>query len=588
MRSNSAMRSTRATRHGAGPAAPALAMLAAGALLLAGCGSSGDGESSDPPSDPGPSESPSASDGPDPSEPPSDSPTDAGEDPGDEALAWGPTEQDVAEATELAASMTPEEVAGQVIIARYPGTDPAAAADELTQYHLGGLVLFSDNIDSLDQVVATSQAVQDAQADLGRDWPAILSVDNEGGTVQRLSADAGPWTSFPEFMAAGAANDPEVTRAAAEGMATELRASGLNVDFAPVADVTIGPTDAAIGTRSAGGDPQLVADTVASAVEGFTDGAVVSSLKHFPGHGGLTVDSHQDLPVQDATADELGSDSLVPFQAGVDAEAGTVMIGHIAVDAWDPGVPASLSPAAYEHLREDLGFTGVAITDGLDMGALTNSYTPDQIAIMSLQAGADLLLGPTDVAVAHQGIVDALADGSLSRDRVDEAAGRVIALMRWQQDAADTAGAVGPEESEAGAQASEELSRAAITQVAGECGVTLAGPRVHVHGGSVPDWDAFTAAAQDAGLEVVPLEEPADTEIRLLTSESPTGTGDVVVTLDGPWLLDGNDAPVELAAYGHTSGTFEALADVLVGAQEAPGVLPFQEPGSTDPGTSCG
>ena len=502
-----------------------------------------------------------------------------------EPLPWGPTEPEVQAAIETAATMSPEAVAGQVILGRYPGTDPAAAAQELSRHQLGGLVLFGENVRTLEQVQATAEAVQAAQTELGRSWPAIFAVDNEGGPVQRLSARTGPWTSFPEFMANGAANDEDVTRGAAEAMAIELRASGLNFNFAPVADVTVGADDAAIGTRSAGDDPQLVADVVSAAVQGFTDGGVLSSVKHFPGHGSLQVDSHEGLPEQHTSGRELARRDLVPFQAGIEAGAATVMVGHIAVDAWDPGVPASLSPAAYSHLREDLGFTGVAITDGLDMGAVTEGSSPGEIAVQALAAGADLLLGPTDAGAAQQGIVDALADGSLGRERLDQAAGRVIAMMRWQAQAAEATGPVAADEAGSGADASLALSRAAITQVSGECGGVLAGPQIHVRGGSTEDWDAFVAAAEDAGLQVVPLEEDADTDVRLLTAGSPTGTGDVVITLDGPWLLQGQDAPVLLAAFGHTSGTFTALADVLAGQAAAPGTLPVQVRGL--PASSC-
>ncbi len=546
------------------PGLAALVALLLGALTLTACTAPAGGPTPTPPPTTAPSPSPS---------------------PTPEPLPWGPTEPEVQAAIETAATMSPEEVAGQVIVARYPGTDPAAAAEQLARYHLAGLVLFGENVSSLEQVRATAEAIQAAQSEAGRSWPAIFAVDNEGGTVQRLSARTGPWTSFPAFMANGAAHDPDVTRAAAEAMAIELRASGLNLDFAPVADVTIGAEDAVIGTRSAGDDPELVAGVVSAAVHGFTDGGVISSLKHFPGHGSLQVDSHQGLPEQEAGAGELAERDLVPFQAGIEAGAATVMVGHISVQAWDPGVPASLSPVAYQHLREDLGFTGVAITDGLDMGALTNTYSTEEIAVQALAAGADLLLTPSDAGAAQQAIVAALADGTLDRERVNQAAGRVIAMMRWQAQAAEATGPVAADEASSGVQASLALSRAAITQVAGECGVALAGPRIHVRGGSKDDWDGFLAAAEAAGLQVVPLEEDADTDVRLLTTGTPSGTGDVVITLDGPWLLAGQEAPVLLAAFGHTTGTFTALADVLAGNADAPGTLPVQVRGL--PASSC-
>lgn len=502
-----------------------------------------------------------------------------------EPLPWGPTPDEVEAAIETASTMTPGEVAGQVILARYDGTDPHTPADLLQQYHLAGVVLFGENVKSLDQVVATGKAVQKAQSSIDRSWPAIVATDNEGGAVQRLSAESGPWTSFPAFMSAGAADDTQVGHDAAYAMAIELRASGLNLNFAPVADVTVGAADAAIGTRSAGSDPQGVAAAVTAAVDGYSDAGILSSLKHFPGHGSLTVDSHQGLPVQDADAATLADRDLIPFQAGVDAGAPMVMMGHIAVQAWDPDVPASMSPVAYQKLREQIGFTGVAVTDGLDMGAITEAYEPGQIAVQALTAGADLLLTPPDVQAAHRGIVAALADGSLSRQRVNEAAGRVIAMMRWQAQAAEAAGPVEPSEASSGAAESLALSRAAITQVTGECGEALVGSRIHVHGGSTQDWDMFVAAAEEAGLQVVPLEKSADSDVRLITKGGRTGKADVAIALDGPWLLERTTAPVKLAVYGHSAGAFEAVADVLTGAEPAPGHVPVNLDGL--PASSC-
>src|SRR5699024_6791226 len=156
---------------------------------------------------------------------------------------------------------------------------------------------------------------------------------------------------------------------------------------------------------------------------------------------------------------------------------------------------------------------------GLVMGAISYRYEPGQIAVSALQAGADLVLSPADVGAAHQGILDALADGSLSRERLDQAARRVIAMMRWQAQAAEAAGTVEAREASSGAGASLGLSRAAITAVSGECGGPLVGEKIHVHGGSSQDWDAFVAAAKDAGLKVVPLEEKADSDVRLITDE---------------------------------------------------------------------
>lgn len=538
--------------------AAAVAACAAIMLTIAGC-------TAPEPTEPTPSASPTT---------PEPDPTTTSPQP--KPMAWGPTKAELKAAIETASSMSDEEVAGQVILARYPGTDPSQAAATLRRYHLGGLVLFSDNVSSLDQVRKTGEAIQAAQTDMHRSWPAIFATDNEGGLVQRLNSEVGPWTSFPEFMAAGAADDYQTVHDATRAMAIELRASGLNMNFAPITDVTIGAKDAAIGTRSAGGIPKRVAHTVSAAVKGFTDGGVASSLKHFPGHGSLTVDSHSGLPHQRASAATLAKRDLVPFSAGIKAGAGMVMVGHIAVEAWDGDTPASLSKVAYTKLRKQLGFRGVAVTDALDMGALTENYKPGQISVKALNAGADLLLSPGDVGTAHDAIVAALKDGSLDRERINDAAGHVIALMRWQAQSAEASGPVAPEDASSGRAASLALSRAAITQVAGKCGGPLVKTRIHVHGGSKQDWDLFVAAMKKAGIEVVPLEQDADTEVRLITSATPSGGADVAIALDGPWQLSSVKAPVKLAAFGHTSETFAALADVLTGKAAAKGTLPIK------------
>lgn len=555
---------------------PAKVLAGLGVLMLTVAGCTSPEPEPSPMTEPSPS--PSASVTPEPS-PSSEEPP---------ALAWGPTEEQLAEATEIAAGLSDAEVAGQVIIARYSGTDPGTPAALVRNYDLAGVILFSDNVASLEQVQATAEAVQDAHAESGRDWPAVVSVDNEGGTVQRMSSARGPWTSFPDFAAAGAAVqvDSEAVREAARAMATELRASGVTMNFAPVADVSAGAADPTINVRGAGSDPAVVSDAVVAAVEGYGDGGVLTSIKHFPGHGGLGTDSHHALPVQDAEDSHLHEVDLPPFTAGIEAGAPMVMMGHIAVDAWDPQVPASLSGEAYRVLREDLGFTGVAITDGLGMGALTSSRTAAQIAVEALAAGADLLLTPGDVDAAHTGIVTALAEGDLDRDRLDEAAGRVIAMQTWQEHLAQEAGPVSADDVGSAAAASQALSAAAMTVVSGECSGPYLGERIHVRGGTPEDWEAFVAAASDAGLDVAPQEEPADTVVRLFVRGSEPAAADVAVALDGPWLLAGADAPTRIAAYGRTAGTMAALVQVLTGQADPPGRLPFESDDLSDAG--CG
>ncbi|MFH5823242.1 glycoside hydrolase family 3 N-terminal domain-containing protein [Georgenia sp. AZ-5] len=374
---------------------------------------------------------------------------------------WGPTAAEVAAATGRASRMTAEEVAGQLIVGRLHGTDPQTAADLVADLHLAGVMVTGSSVAGLEQVLALSEGVHAAVAADGRDWPGLVSTDNEGGAVQRMSGDVGPWTTFPPFAAAGAAGDPAVVTDAYRAMATELRASGVTVDWAPVADVTVPGQDVTIGSRSAGEDPDVVAPAVVAAQRGFLDGGVLPAVKHFPGHGALTTDSHDALPVQPATERELAARDLPPFAAAVEAGVPMVMLAHVDVQAWDPGTPASLSPEAYRVLREELGFAGVTVTDSLGMGALNAFGDAGDVAVTALRAGADLLLNPADNAVAHAGVVAAIKDGTLSREKVDASAGRVIAMMRYQERLAAAAGPVGPEDVGSAAQAARALRDAA-------------------------------------------------------------------------------------------------------------------------------
>jgi len=340
---------------------------------------------------------------------------------------WGPSLATLAQARAAVDAMPVEVLAGQVLVAAYPGTEPATPAGLVAAYHLGGVILMRDNVASLDQVRATAAAVQAAAAADGRRWPAVVAVDEEGGRVSRLR---GLLPDLPAFAAFGAAGDDAATRDRFARLGADLDGLGVTMDFAPVADVTVGPADPTIGDRSASADPLVAARTVVAAGRGLLDGGTVPVLKHFPGHGSVTVDSHLGLPVQPASLEQLDARDLVPFRAAVDGGAPVVMMGHLDVVQLDPGVPSSLSPAAYGLLRDGLGFDGVAVTDALDMGAVPIG-APGEEVVRALAAGADLVLKPHDVAAAHAAIVAAVQSGALPRERLEEAAVRVVALQLW-------------------------------------------------------------------------------------------------------------------------------------------------------------
>ena len=260
----------------------------------------------------------------------------------------------------------------------------------------------------------------------------MIGVDQEGGYVSHLRGVA---TDFPHFQSAGLAIEADarvgrrVTREAALTTGLELRGLGFTWVFAPVADVTIGAADPTIGARAPSEDPRVAAQAIGAAIKGYDDAGIVSTVKHFPGHGTATTDSHDTLPVVDSTLAEIEAHDLPPFEAAIAQQAPAVMMSHLDLTSIAPGVPASMAPEVYDLLRDDLGFEGVAITDSLGMGAVGGRPTP---ALQALEAGADLLLMPVDTAVTHQIVVDAIESGAVSRERVEEAAARVVAVQMWQ------------------------------------------------------------------------------------------------------------------------------------------------------------
>lgn len=378
-------------------------------------------------------------------------------DPGDPDApsGWGPTAGELEQARALVADWTPAQLAGQVIVGRLKGDDPVEAAAMVRDLHLSGLCVTAGNVVDAGQVRALNAAVSEAVAADGREFPAILGVDQEGGVVSHLRGIA---TEFPSFAHAGAAVEQgrtgrAVVRRAAETTALELRDLGFTWVFAPVADVTIGAADPTIGTRSPSTDPELAAAAVRAAVAGYNEAGVVSTTKHFPGHGSVTTDSHESLPTLDLSMSELEQRELVPFTAAVEAQAPAVMMGHLDVRAVDPGVPSSLSPEVYDLLREDVGFEGVTITDSLGMGAVMGRPKP---AVTALNAGADLLLMPPDTRNTHAVVTAAIESGEVTRERAEEAAAAVVALQLWQARVASEV-AVPAHVTELAGEASREL-----------------------------------------------------------------------------------------------------------------------------------
>ncbi|MBM9510441.1 glycoside hydrolase family 3 protein [Actinacidiphila acididurans] len=346
----------------------------------------------------------------------------------------------------LIGRMSIEEKVGQLFVMRVYGssaTDPApddvaanqsqmgvSNADELiARYHLGGIIYFgwAHNTQNPHQIADLSNGIQRAGLTHGTPIPLLISTDQEQGAVARVGA---PATLFAGGMALGADGSTADARTAARIIGTELAAMGINQNYSPVSDVNINPANPVIGVRSFGADPAAVAALAAAQVRGYQSAGIAATAKHFPGHGDTGTDSHYALPVITHTLEQWQSIDAPPFQAAVAAGIDSIMTAHILVPALDgSGDPATLShPILTGVLRERLGYDGVVVTDSLDMAGVREKYGDDRVPVLALKAGADQLLNPPLLDVAFRGVLDAVASGELTEERIDVSLTRILAL----------------------------------------------------------------------------------------------------------------------------------------------------------------
>ena len=330
-------------------------------------------------------------------------------------------------ARQAVAAMSVEDKAASVLMIHLPGTDATQFGDWIAQMALGGIILMGDNTQNGSESVANLvSAAKGASA-----APLLVGIDQEGGVVSRLSDDPGAGPEALRDMSTTEVYDQQLLRA------QYLSSLGINTNFGVVADVTDDP-GSFIWQRVLGTTPEAAAQIVAASVEGSQAGDVYATLKHFPGHGAAPGDSHHVIPQTDLAFDLWRSGEAVPFEAGIQAGAELVMMGHLAFTSVSDN-PASLAPEWVQVLREDLGFDGVIVTD--DMRMLTDSGLAEYAdgadnVVNALKAGVDLMLyvysGETDPVTGTQEIVEAIAlaveDGSLPEERLTDAAERVMDL----------------------------------------------------------------------------------------------------------------------------------------------------------------
>lgn len=332
-------------------------------------------------------------------------------------------------------------MAGQMLLVGFKGQEPedcAAVLEDIHLRHLGGVILFTRDA----REPATPRNIRDA-AQLGRltsalraaaDIPLLIGVDQEGGKVARL----GPANGFPAFPSAEGLGrgTPEATRESARRLGRMLHAAGINLDFAPVLDVNVYPDSPAIGRlgRAFSADPERVAAHGAAFAQGLNAAGVAAAFKHFPGHGSARADSHQGVT---DISETWGEAELAPYEAALrEAGAHMVMVGHVFHRGLDPVFPATLSPAVIEGLlRRRLGYDGVVITDDLQMRAIADHYSFEEVVLRAVEAGADILLfgnnldyDPGIVSRAQAVLVGAVREGRLPRARLETSWRRIMGL----------------------------------------------------------------------------------------------------------------------------------------------------------------
>ena len=420
---------------------------------------------------------------------------------------------------------------------------------------LGGVALFARNVESPAQVAALTAQLRAERPDV------LVAIDEEAGDVTRFESRHG--SSRPGNLALGAIDDVRLTEEVARDLGVELANAGITLNYAPDVDVNSNAANPVIGVRAFGAEPQLVARHAAAFVRGLQEAGVAACAKHFPGHGDTSVDSHHDVPLIDRDRAQLAACELPPFRAAIEAGVQVVMTGHLVVPAYDDDLPATLSPRILEGLlREELGFDGLIVTDGIEMQGVRRRFGLAGATVRALAAGVDAICVGGDHAdertavLLRDAIVAAVRSGELREERLREAVARVRRLGAWTTLTQTSTGA------------------RAIADAAAEREVALLAPAQEAHGSSV-GFDAARRAVRVTvadGATPLPVAEPphvvefAPPRNIAIGAETPWGVG---APLDG--LLPGTTAvrltEEDLIAAG------DPAAAVLAGAADRPLVV---------------
>ncbi|WP_123684614.1 glycoside hydrolase family 3 protein [Amycolatopsis thermoflava] len=505
------------------------------------------------------------------------------------------------------------------------------AAEVVQRYHPGGVIYFNnpgtDNVDEPAQVARFSNGLQQAALASGAKVPLIVSIDQEGGRVTRIAA---PATEFPSSMAVGAGRSAADARTLATVNGHELRAMGINQDFAPDADVNSNPLNPVIGSRSFSADPALASELVAAEIDGYQNSGpatetVSAAAKHFPGHGDAATDSHTGLPVINHTEEQWRQIDLPPFRAAIDAGADVIMSAHITVPSLDPsGEPATLSkPIMTGILRDELRYDGVVATDSLQMAGVRELHTDAEIPVLALEAGVDQMLMPPDLGLAINSVLDAVKSGRLTEERIDQSVLRILKLKDKRGIVASPLVNPRAVKQVVGSAANRDKIQAitdrTTTVLRNDAGLL---PRrdpgkVVVTGWNNPNYPGYPAepvralaerlggTAVSTGAkptaakiaEAVAAAGEADTVVVLTNGlRSDTAQGDLVrellatgkpvvaVSVQEPYDPGYADVPTWVATYDWRDVTMASLAKVLTGEIAPQGKLPVDIPAGDDAG----
>jgi len=349
---------------------------------------------------------------------------------------------------EIIAEMSLEQRVGQMFMVNLFGESLTYAGQEILEtWQPGAVVLFGSNITTPSRIASLTNSYQQTIVDAGG-IPLFIAVDQEGGIISRLQDG---FTTFPVPMLLTATADGELARQVGTAMANELRAVGVNMNLAPVADLNTNINNPIIGRRSLGTNPALVSIALRGVIEGMQSIDVMTAVKHFPGHGDTSEDSHTSLPVLDLDRARLARVELPPFIASIEAQTGAIMVSHIYYTQLEPepNTPASLSSAIVTGLlRDELSYEGIIMTDALDMDAIDTVLSPENASIRAIQAGNDLIaiganVGEASQARAMQAVVDAIRAGDIPEAQINASVHRILSakfrfgVMDWSPLAVD-------------------------------------------------------------------------------------------------------------------------------------------------------